>query len=163
MIIREANINDLKNLTDIYNYEVTNGVSTFDINEKSVDERVEWLNEHNKDNHPLFVADIDGEAVGYVSLSPYREKEAYRTTVELSLYVSHKYRRMGVATKLMDKIIDYAKNDENVKCVVSVITSGNEASIKIHEKYGFKFCGTIPDVGVKFGRYLSIDNFVLLV
>ena len=152
MIIRKAKKEDLKELLDIYNYEVEHGVATFDLETKTLEEREEWFYSHNVDNHPLIVAEIDGNIAGYASLSSYREKEAYKSTVELSIYIGVSYRKKGVATALMDSILDEAKRDERTHTVISVITSGNEGSKKLHEKFGFEFCGTLKEGGIKFGK-----------
>ncbi|MBR5329427.1 MAG: N-acetyltransferase [Firmicutes bacterium] len=163
MTIRTAEKRDIADLLAIYNYEVEYGVATFDLNPKSMDEWEMWFAAHNVENHPLIVAEEDGRAVGYASLSSYREKEAYRTTVELSLYIHKDYRRRGIATALMTEILDMAKADDTIHTVVSVITAENDTSIALHEKFGFAPCGVIHDVGIKFGRYLSIANFELRV
>ncbi len=163
MIIRKAEQRDLKELLDIYNYEVINGVATLDLEPKNTDDWQIWLDSHNTGNHPLIVAEIDGQCAGYASLSQYREKEAYKSTVELSVYVSPYHRNCGVATALMSEIIKMAREDETVHTVVSVITAGNEASVKLHSKFGFEFCGTIREVGEKFGKYLDIENYSLSV
>ena len=164
MIIRKAEQRDLSAITDIYNYEVLNGTATFDIKPKSTEERQQWFDLHNKENHPLIVSENEeGKICGYASLSPYREKEAYRSCVELSVYVAHDSSRQGIATALMSEIINLAKKDKNTHTIVSVITAGNEASKKLHERFGFDFCGTISEVGMKFGKYLSIDNYCLIV
>ena len=160
--IRKAGITDLQNLLDIYNYEVVNGVATFDINPKTLAEWEVWFCAHNVLNHPLIVAEADGKAVGYASLSSYRDKEAYVSTVELSVYIAPDYRGKGIASALMSEILDIARNDERIHTVVSVITAGNVASEKLHERFGFKFCGLIPQVGAKFGRYLDIVNYSLV-
>lgn len=163
MLIRKAELKDLKDLLEIYNYEVVYGISTLDIHPKTLTEWQEWFDAHNKDNHPLLVAETDGHAVGYASLSAYREKEAYCSTVELSVYVDVSYRKRGVADALMKAILDMAKEDESIHMVVSVITGGNEASIRLHDKYGFTYCGSIHEVGVKLGEYRDIDNYELRV
>lgn len=163
MEIRKARREDLRELLDIYNYEVLNGVATFDLNPKSMEEWEKWYMAHNVGNHPLIVAVYDGHVAGYASLSSYREKEAYRSTVELSVYVSPVYRRRGVAAALMKEILELARQDESIHMVVSVITSGNEASEKLHRRFGFSFCGTIHDMGFKMGEYRSIDNYELMV
>ena len=163
MEIRKARREDLRELLDIYNYEVLNGVATFDLNPKSMEEWEKWYMAHNVGNHPLIVAVYNGHVAGYASLSSYREKEAYRSTVELSVYVSPVYRRRGVAAALMKEILELARQDESIHMVVSVITSGNEASEKLHRRFGFSFCGTIHDMGFKMGEYRSIDNYELMV
>lgn len=163
MEIRMARQSDLRELLEIYNYEVENGVATLDLEPKTLAERQSWLDQHNVDHHPLYVAEVEGRVAGYVSLSSYREKEAYRSTVELSVYIAPDYRRRGIASALMEFILEEARKDETIHNVVSVITSGNEASCRLHDRFGFRFCGTIPQVGMKFGRQLDIDNYSLLV
>ncbi len=163
MNIRQAETRDIPALTDIYNYEVTHGVATLDIHPRTYEDRAQWFNAHNKDNHPLIVAEDNGEVIGYASLSPYREKEAYSSTVELSVYVDALHRGKGVASALLMQILDFAKNDPSTHLVVSVITAGNEASVHLHEKFGFSYAGTIHEVGVKFGKYLDIVNYELIV
>ena len=163
MIIRIAKKEDMAPLLDIYNYEVENSTATFDLNPKTIEQWSEWFNAHNVDNHPLIVAEIDSAVAGYASLSSYREKEAYKSTVELSVYVHKDYRRKGVATSLMKEIIRMAKEDSTIHTIVSVITSENEVSAQLHYKMGFTYCGTIHQVGEKFSRYLDISNFELQV
>lgn len=163
MDIRPARREDVPELLDIYNYEVINGAATLDLNTRTLEEWYEWYDAHNKDNHPLIVGVEDGEITGYASLSEYRQKEAYKTTVELSIYVSPYHRKKGVGRALMAHILEIAKNDAGTHCVVSVITAGNEASTKLHAEFGFTCCGTIPEVGMKFGRMLDIENYALIV
>ena len=161
--IREAQLKDLERLLDIYNYEVLNGTATFDLHPKTMEERMEWFGAHNVGNHPLIVATEDDKAVGYASLSPYRDKEAYAETVELSVYVDPEYRRRGVARLLIREILEDAKRRGDIHTVISVITGGNEASISLHREFGFEYCGTVREVGKKFGRLLDIVNYQLMV
>jgi len=161
--IRKGKITDLPYLTEIYNYEVKNGVATLDIKPKTLKDRELWFYAHNIKNHPLIVFEENNEVVGYASLSPYRPKEAYKGTVELSIYVSEKYRGMGIATALLNKLLMMARNDKRTHTVVSVITGGNLSSVKLHEKFSFSYCGTIKNVAIKFGKYIDIDNYSLEV
>lgn len=163
MLIRQATRADVPAMAEIYNDEVLSGVATLDLHPRTLQDRVEWFEAHNVDNHPLIVAEEEGEVAGYASLSPYREKEAYRSTVELSIYVSRAHRRKGVATRLMQEILDQAKQDARTHLVVSVITAGNQASVSLHARFGFAYCGTIHEVGEKFGRLLDIENYELKV
>ena len=162
-LIRKAERKDLPALLDIYNYEVEHDVATFDLNLKTMAEWEEWFSHYNVDNHPLIVLEEDGAVLGYASLSPYREKEAYTSTVELSIYVAPQHRGKGAAGVLMEAILKMAREEERTHTVVSVITGGNAASIRLHEKFGFTFGGTLREVGWKMGRYLDIDNFYLIV
>ena len=163
MIIRIAQEQDMPALLHIYNYEVLHGLATFDLHAKTMQERMPWFYEHNRDNHPLLVAEMDKRAVGYASLSPYRDKEAYARTVELSVYVDPDYRRRGIARRLMAAILDQARLRDDIHTVISVITDGNTASVVLHEEFGFNYCGTIKEVGWKFGKLLGIVNYQLMV
>lgn len=161
MIIRKAEVSDLQELMDIYNYEVLNGVATFDLEPKILEEREVWFDAHSSTKHPLIVAEIDGKVAGYASLSKYRDKAAYDSTVELSVYIGRESRGQGVATKLMEHILELARQEESIHTVVSVITAGNEVSRKLHRRFGFEYCGTVAEVGMKFGKYLGVEHYRL--
>ncbi len=161
--IRPAREEDIPYLTDIYNYEIEHSTVIFDIHPKTPEDRMAWLGAHNRDNHPLIAAVADGRAVGYASLSPYRLLEAYHDTVELSLYVDRAYRRRGIARMLMQAILADARERRDIHTVISVITSDNEASIYLHEQFGFVCCGRMREVGRKFGKLLDIVNYQLMV
>ena len=163
MTIRKAERNDIEALLEIYNYEVLHGVSTLDINPRTLEQWNDWYENHNIKNHPLIVAEDGGTVMGYATLSSYRQKEAYTSTVELSIYVHPEHRGKGIGSVLMSEIIALAKADITVHTVVSVITSGNAASERLHNKFGFIFSGTIKEVGMKFGKYLDISNYYLIV
>ena len=163
MIIRKAERKDIEALLEIYNHEVIYGVSTLDINARTIEQWTEWYENHNIKNHPLIVAEDGGAVIGYATLSSYRQKEAYASTVELSIYIHPEHRGKGVGSVLMGEIINMAKADDTVHTVVSVITSGNAASERLHNKFGFTFSGTIKEVGMKFGEYLDISNYYLIV
>lgn len=163
MELRIARQADLPRLLEIYNYEVTHGVATLDVHPQTMEQRQAWFDAHNVENHPLYVAEQNGVVAGYASLSAYREKEAFASTVELSIYVAPDCRRQGVAAALMEFILQKAREDARTHNVVSVITAGNEASIRLHERFGFTFCSTVPEVGVQFGRLLDIDHYSLIV
>ena len=100
--IRVAEQADLPALLEIYNEEVLHGTATFDLHPKMLAERQVWFDQHNQDNHPLLTAELDGTIAGYASLSAYAEKEAYCSTVELSVYVAKFAQRKGVASALME-------------------------------------------------------------
>ena len=162
--IRKAEAKDVPRLMDIYNYEVLHGTATFDIHPKDLSERMAWFQEHQEKNHPLIVAEMeDGRLAGYASLSSYREKEAYAATAELSVYIAVECRGKGGASALIQEILRLAKEETDLYTVISVITAGNEASLHLHEKFGFTCCGTMKDVGKKFGQRLSIVNYQLIL
>ena len=114
------------------------------------------------DSHFILAGEENGAAIGYASLSEYRQKEAYASTAELSVYISPDFRRKGAGSALIGAVLDRAKECGTLHSVVSVITAGNEVSEKLHQKFGFAFCGTLHQVGFKHGKYHDIDNFELI-
>lgn len=163
MEIRPAKESDVQELLDIFNYEVEHSRATFSLRPRTLEERMVWFHEHSGGPHPLIVAEEDGKVLGYASLSEYRSNDAYAKTVELSIYVHHDYRGRRIGDALMEGILAIARKEDGVHAVISVITSENEASIHLHRKFGFTFCGRMREVGQKFGRWMDIDNYELIV
>lgn len=163
MEIRPAKESDVQELLDIFNYEVEHSRATFSLRKRTLEERMAWFHEHSGGPHPLIVAEKDGKVLGYASLSVYRSNDAYAKTVELSIYVHHEYRGQRIGDALMEGILAIARKEDSVHAVISVITSENEASIRLHQKFGFTFCGRMREVGQKFGRWMDIDNYELIV
>ncbi len=163
LLIRKIDYSDIELCLSIYNYEVEHGVATLDLEPRTLEEWYEWYNAHSDEHHPIIVGTIDDVVVGYASLSPYRLKDAFKSTVELSIYIHQDYRGQGVATQLMERIIAMAKADTTLHNVVSVITAGNEESTKLHNRFGFTYCGLTPEVGFKHGKYQDTETYALLV
>lgn len=163
LVIRQITQDDIVSCLDIYNYEVVNGVATLDLEPRTLEEWHEWYNAHRDEHHPIIVGTIDDVVVGYASLSPYRLKDAFKSTVELSIYIHQDYRGKGVASKLMAHILEHAKENDILHTVVSVITAGNEASTALHARFNFTYCGLTPEVGFKHGKYQDTETYALLV
>lgn len=163
LLIRKAVSADLASLTDIYNEEVLHSTATLDIRPQSYEERRIWFDAHDGDRHPVFVAAVGGVPAGYVSLSAFRPKEGFDATVELSVYVAKDHRGNGIAKALMAHVLAYARSHGGIRTVISVITKGNDASVRLHERFGFSYCGCLPGVGFKFGKPVDSCFYVLPV
>lgn len=163
LLIRPAVAEDLPELLAIYNDEVLTGTATFDTVPLTLEERRPWLEAHNRDNHPLWVAVADGIVAGYISLSTFNPKKAYDGTVELSVYVARRHRGQGIGRKLMSAMIDWARSDALTHRLVSLITAENAASIALHAKLGFRHVGTLTEAGRKFDRFLDVQFWELAV
>lgn len=157
-MIRLAVRDDIPALADIYNYEVLNGVATFDTDEKSYEDRLAWFNLH-VGKYRLIVSEEGGIIKGYASLSPYHPRKAFCCTAEISVYVGKGYRGKGVGKALLKEILSLAEKDDAFISIVSQIESSNEISGRLHKELGFKYVGTIKDAGVKFKRRLSLDIY----
>jgi phosphinothricin acetyltransferase len=149
---------DLDALTDIYNHYVRETPITFDTAVFTPEERRPWLLSHPEDGpHRLMVAtDADTqEILGYATSSPYRAKAAYNTSVEVTVYVAPHAGRRGIGT-LLYKALFEALADEDLHRAYAGIAQPNEASTRLHERFGFRYVGTYREVGRKFGRYWDV-------
>ncbi|MFR0353143.1 GNAT family N-acetyltransferase [Streptomyces sediminimaris] len=149
---------DLEALTDIYNHYVRETPITFDTAVFTPEERRPWLLSHPEDGpHRLMVA-TDGdtqEILGYATSSPYRAKPAYRTSVEVTVYLAPDAGRRGIGT-LLYKALFEALADEDLHRAYAGIAQPNEASTRLHARFGFRHLGTYREVGRKFGRYWDV-------
>jgi len=152
--IRKANLDDLKDITDIYNYAILKTNATFDTKPKALDDREKWFKKHGKKN-PIIVAEQDNEIVGWASLSEYSTKCAYSDTAELSLYIKPEHQEKGIGKQLMEKIIEEGEK-AGLHAIISRITDGNKVSIHLHEMFGFEHIGVLKEVGLKFGKKLDV-------
>jgi phosphinothricin acetyltransferase len=149
---------DLEALTDLYNHYVRETAITFDTAVFTPQERRPWLLSHPEDGpHRLMVA-TDGdtqEILGYATSSPYRPKPAYETSVEVTVYVAPHAGRRGIGT-LLYKALFAALAGEDLHRAYAGIALPNEASTRLHERFGFRHLGTHREVGRKFGRYWDV-------
>ncbi len=152
--IRPAERRDAAGIRTIYNHYVTESTALFDMVPRTLDEQVQWIDDHSG-GHPAVVAELDGEIVGFGSLSVYRARPAYATTVEDSVYLLDGHRGRGVGTRLLTELLRMAQA-HGFHAVIARITGENEASIRLHAACGFELVGTEREVGRKFGRWLDV-------
>lgn len=155
MEVRLATIGDAPEIREIYNREVSGSTVTFDLVPRSLAEQQEWLRARSG-VHPAVVAVSDaGDIVGFGSLSPYKDRPAYSTTVEDSVYVRHEQRGAGVGRLLLAELVRLAEV-HGFHAVMARIVGGHEASIALHQGCGFELVGIEKEVGRKFGRWLDV-------
>ena len=154
--IRAAETKDCNAICEIYNFYIQNSVVTFDEQNMEVSQWQEKLTYLNKQKLPFIVAESDnGELLGFAYVAPWRQKSAYRTTVEDSIYLRAAATGKRVGTKLLEELLKLSKQ-AGVKEVVAVISdSGAESSVRLHERFGFKKQGHLAKVGFKFDRWLG--------
>jgi phosphinothricin acetyltransferase len=154
MIVRLAQATDAEAIRAIYNLEVLESTVTFDLVPRSHDDQRDWLAAHSG-AHPAVVA-VDGDEVaGFGALSPYKDRPAYSTTVEDSVYVHRGWRRKGVGRLLLGELLDLATT-HGFHAVIARIVGDHDASIALHERCGFTLVGVEKEVGRKFGRWLDV-------
>ncbi|SKA74851.1 phosphinothricin acetyltransferase [Clostridium sp. USBA 49] len=159
-MIREASEKDLKSILDIYNDAILNTTAIYAYKIQTLEEKKQWYEKKKQNGYPLLVFEENGMVAGFATFGPFREWPAYKYTIEHSVYVHKDYRNQGIATKLMKKIIEIA-NEKEYATLVAAIDSSNKTSIKMHEKIGFKYSGTIKKAGFKFGKWLDLDFYQL--
>lgn len=153
--MRLARRGDAEEMRGIYNREVTGSTVTFDLVPRTLADQQRWIDEH-AGAHPAVVAvDRAGALVGFASLSPYRPRPAYSTTVEDSVYVHTDHRGRGVGGLLLAEIIDLAAAS-GFHAVMARIVGTHEASISLHRGCGFELVGIEREVGRKFGQWLDV-------
>ncbi|MFF9285769.1 GNAT family N-acetyltransferase [Streptomyces griseosporeus] len=156
--VRPGVESDLEALTDIYNHYVRETAITFDTAAFSPEERRPWLLSHPEDGpYRLMVATAADtqEILGYATSSPYRAKPAYGTSVETTVYVAPHAGRRGIGT-LLYKALFEALAGEDLHRAYAGVAQPNEASTRLHERFGFRYVGTYREVGRKFGRYWDV-------
>ncbi|MGW7407344.1 N-acetyltransferase family protein [Streptomyces sp. NPDC054833] len=149
---------DLEALTDIYNHYVRETPITFDTAVFTPEERRRWLLSHPEDGpYRLMVAMAadSQEILGYATSSPYRAKPAYSTSVEVTVYLAPHAGRRGIGTLLYEALFK-ALESEDLHRAYAGIAQPNEASTRLHERFGFRYVGTYGEVGRKFGRYWDV-------
>ncbi|WP_280923596.1 N-acetyltransferase family protein [Rhodococcus sp. PvR099] len=155
MLIRDADHHDLPGILEIHNEAVLNTTAIWDEETVDVEDRREWLEARRRAGYPVLVAESDGRVAGYASYGVWRAKTGYRYTVENSVYVHVDHHRKGIASQLMAELIERAKAG-SVHVMVASIESSNTTSIALHERFGFRTVAVMPEVGMKFGRWLDM-------
>jgi phosphinothricin acetyltransferase len=154
MHLRRAAVADAEAIRRIYNAEVLGSMATFDLVPRSLDDQREWLAEHSGP-YPAVVAECHGHLAGFGSLSPYRSRPAYATTVEDSVYVERDKRAQGVGKLLLGELVSMGAA-HGFHAIIARIAGGQEASIALHLACGFEQVGVEREVGRKFGQWLDV-------
>jgi phosphinothricin acetyltransferase len=152
--LRPAERRDADAIRTIYNREVLGTTVTFDMVPRSLDDQVRWIDEHSG-GHPAVVAVREGRVVGFGSLSPYRARPAYSTSVENSVYVDESARGTGVGRAVLEELVRLGQA-HGFHAVFARVVGGHTASIALHRACGFWEVGVEREVGRKFGKWLDV-------
>lgn len=154
MELRLARVEDAEAIRQIYNHEITSNTATFDLTPRDLAEQKLWLTERSG-AHVVVVAEVEAEVVGFGSLSRYKERPAYSTTVEDSVYVDPDHQGAGIGAALLDNLVVRA-NEHGFHTIIARIGHESTGSIAAHRKAGFVEIGREHEVGRKFGRWLDV-------
>jgi L-amino acid N-acyltransferase YncA len=159
--LRLARLDDAEATRQIYNHEVATSTATFDLVPRSLDEQRRWIGARSG-AHAVVVAEDDGEIVGFASLSPWRDRPAYATSVEDSVYVHRDHQGRGIGKTLLAELVRVGRA-HGFHAVFARIVGGHESSVALHRALGFEVVGTEREVGRKFGKWLDIVVMELLL
>lgn len=159
-MIRQAVDNDLYQIMEIYNDAVLNTTAVYTYKAQTIVERKLWFQNKLKDNFPVLVFEEKDRVAGFATFGSFRAWPAYKYTIEHSVYVHKNFRNHGIGTALVKMIIKLA-NEREFATLVAGIDAFNESSIKMHQKLGFHYSGTIKRAGFKFGKWLDLVFYQL--
>jgi L-amino acid N-acyltransferase len=159
--IRNYKLEDTKAILEIINYNILNSSALYDYKIRSLETQIAIFNDKLAKNFPIIVATENEIVVGFGYYSEFRFREAYKFTVEHSVYASQNHIGKGIGKLLLTKLIELAKT-QNLHTMIGVIDSENISSIAFHEKFGFKIVGNMKETGFKFDRWLD-SVFVQLI
>lgn len=154
--IRRAEPGDLPALLDIYNHYVRATPITFDIEPRTLAQRREWFDQFSdRGRYQCFTAVADGTPVGWTCSAKLKEKEAYATSIETSVYCAPDQTGKGLGRRLYATLFEALKG-EDIRRAYGGITLPNAASVGLHVATGFRHIGTQSGVGRKFGKYWDV-------
>lgn len=151
--IRPYQTEDNQAILDIINYNILHSTALYDYNIRTYEQQKAILEDKITKNFPVIIAELEGKIVGFGMYSEFRFREAYKFTVEHSVYVDNAYHGKGIGNVLLAKLITLAKA-QNLHTMIAVIDAENQGSVLFHEKFGFKTVGIIKESGYKFDRWL---------
>ncbi len=152
-IIRRASRDDVKAINDILNYAIVNTNYNLNEHKRSLEDAYVWYDEHTAEEYPIMVVEMNGNVVGWASLSHFRNYSGYNTTAEVSVYVSHNFRHKGLGTLLVTEL---ERSAARFHMLIAVITDNNTASLSLHSRCGFVPVCTIRELARKNNEYVDI-------
>ena len=158
--IRAARTDDLSRLVDIYNHYVTESHITFDTEPFAVGARTQWFTQFSDDGpYRLLVAEHDNGVAGYASSTPFKDRPAYGTSVETTIYLHPEQTGRGLGMQLYGALVDALASEESVHRAYGGIALPNPSSVALHEQLGFRQVAMFSEVGFKFGKYWDVAWF----
>lgn len=155
MTFRNAILNDLAEIVDIYNSTIASRMVTADTHPVSVESRKKWFEEHNEHRRPLWVIEDNNTIIGWVSFQSFYGRPAYDATAEISIYLHPDHRGNGIGKKALQHAIN-ACPSLNIKTLLGYIFAHNEPSLRLFRSLGFSDWATLPDIALLDGVERSL-------
>jgi phosphinothricin acetyltransferase len=149
-------------ILEILNDAIVNSTALYDYKPRAADSMVPWFLAKERDNYPVIGIEESGQLLGFATYGAFRNWPAYKYSVEHSLYVRSDQRGRGVGKRLLTELIECARR-QNLHVLVGGIDASNETSIRLHTKLGFTHAGTVRHAGYKFGRWLDLAFYQLIL
>ncbi len=151
-------------ILEIFNEAILHSTALYVYRARTQQDMVDWFEAKRAGGFPVIgVEDSDGTLMGFGSYGLFRPHPAYKYTVEHSVYVHKDHRGRGFGRVLMQELIAAARQSGDVHAMIGAIDAANTGSVALHERLGFKQVGTLPQVGFKFGRWLDLALYQLLL
>ncbi len=158
-MIRTIEEKDIPVILDWYNWYIRNSTATFETEELTL---IEFKQRVHKiiEKYPWIILEEDAKLVGYAYYSDFNSRQAYACTVDLAIYLDPNSCHHGYGKTLMKEMIDIARK-AGYKNIVSLVTAGNIASEKLHERFGFAKKATFEEIGYKHNQWLAVSYYYL--
>jgi L-amino acid N-acyltransferase YncA len=160
--IRFVRKEDAREIIEIYNYYVLNTEISFEEEAVSLEEMSNRIEEKTK-KYPWIIYEEDTKVLGYAYVGKWKERSAYRHTVEDTIYVKESERGKGIGQKLFEGLMEEIEKDKEVHVIMGVIALPNEKSVQIHEKNGFKKAAHFREVGYKNNKWIDVGYWEKVV
>lgn len=155
ILIRNCTLNDMVDVQRIYAHYVEHSFASFEEVAPNIQEMTNRRDTILQKNHPYIVAVLDGKVVGFAYASTFRPRTAYRLTVEDSIYVDPAATGKGIGSSLIENLINTCTTMGFRQMIAVIGGTENSASIKLHERFGFKQVGILDETGYKFERWVN--------
>ncbi len=156
--LRIAEIDDLATINGIYNQAIRTRRCTGHMVEFAPSDRKDWFYDHPADKFPIYVCETDGKIIGYVHISPFKERHAFAGDVEITYYLDFEHQGLGIGSAMMDFMLDKSR-ELGYEVVIATLLSLNEKSIGLLRKFGFSQWGRLPEI-MNMGNGVRCDFLI---
>lgn len=161
MNIRPVNKQDAAQIAGIYNYYIETSHATFELDAIDSNEMENRISESFARDYPFFVCEENGEILGYAYGRQFRPRRAYRHSIEVSVYIKNGAQGKSIGTRLYERLFPEIRQ-KDFHALIAGISLPNEASVRLHEKFGFEKVAHFREVGFKFGRWIDVGYWELI-